>query len=56
MDSTESVNGLPYWEFANRLCRLLNQLDGNSDRFLNERDRIWLKTLDRAFTKEVHHA
>ncbi len=56
MYSTKSVNGFPHWEFACWLCRLLNQLDENSELFLNEFDRNWLKALDHAFTKEVHHA
>jgi hypothetical protein len=44
------------WEFAYSLCRLLNELDKNSELLLNEFDRNWLKALDHAFTKEVHHA
>jgi hypothetical protein len=71
MYSTRSVNGFPSiqrdgrnvlsvsdqdWEFAHWLCRLLNELDENSELFLNAFDRNWLKALDHAFTKEVHHA
>jgi len=68
---TKSVNGLPAiqrdgrnvlsvwhqdWEFACWLCQLLNELDENSELFLNEFGRNRPKALDHAYTKEVHHA
>jgi phage terminase Nu1 subunit (DNA packaging protein) len=71
MYSTKSVNGFPViqrdgrsvlsvwdqdWEFAYWLCQLLNELDENSERLLNEFDQNWPNVLDHAFTKKVHHA
>jgi hypothetical protein len=70
MYSTTSLDGVPTiqrnghnvlgvwdenWDFANEICDLLNSLEDDPQIFLTERDRQWLKAMDRAFRK-VHHA
>jgi len=69
MYSTKSLNGVPTiqrdghsvlgvwnenWEFANEICNLLNSLEDDSQIFLTEHDRKWLKAMDRAFRKVQH--
>jgi hypothetical protein len=70
MYSTTSLNGVPTiqrggrnilgvldqnWEFANKICDLLNSLEDDPHILLTEHDRKWLKEMDRAFRK-VRHA
>jgi hypothetical protein len=69
MYSTTSLNGVPTiqrnghnvlgvwdenWEFANEICDLLNSREDDPHIFLTERDRKWLKAMDRAFRKVQH--
>ena len=71
MYSTTSVNGFPAiqrngrevlsvwgqdWEFAEWLCALLNELSNVPQLLLNEQDCEWLKEMDHAFGRQVHHA
>jgi len=70
MFSTRSQNGVPTiqrdgrnvlavwnqdWRFASDLCELLNQMDTEPRLLLNDRDRVWLKAMDRAFGGKVQH-
>lgn len=43
------------WEFANEICDLLNSREDDPQIFLTEHDRKWLKAMDRAFSRSVHH-
>jgi hypothetical protein len=67
---TKSVNGFPAiqrdergvlivwgqdWEFANWLCKLLNELNETPKLLLNEQDCKWLKEMDHAFGRKVQH-
>jgi hypothetical protein len=69
MYSTTTLNGVPTiqrngrnvlgiwdhnWNFANEICALLNSLEDDSQISLAERDRKWLKAMDRAFRKVQH--
>ena len=69
MYSTTSLNGVPTiqrdghnvlgvwdqnWDFANEICDLLNSLEGDTQIFLTEHDRKWLKAMNRACRKEQH--
>ncbi len=71
MYAAKAVNGIPAiqrdgqsvlsvsdqdWEFANWLCELLNELGRMPTLLLNEQDRKWLKAIDGAFRRKVHHA
>ena len=42
------------WDFAYEICVLLNSLEDDSQISLAERDRKWLKAMDRAFRKVQH--
>ncbi len=71
MYSTKSFNGIPAiqrngrnvlsvwnqdWDFANEICELLNSFEDDPEIFLTERDRKWLKAMDRAFGRKVQYA
>ena len=71
MYSTKSLSGVPViqrngrsvlsvwnedWDFANEICELLNSFEDEPGIFLSERDRKWLKAMDRAFSRKVQHA
>ena len=44
------------WKFVNKICELLNAFDDDPEIFLTEHDRKWLKAMDCAFGRKVHHA
>ena len=71
MYSTTSVDGFPAiqcngqealsvwghdWEFAEWLCAILNELSSVPKLLLSEQDCEWLKEIDHAFGRQVHHA
>jgi hypothetical protein len=43
------------WKFANNICERLNSFDDDPELFLTEDDRKWLKAMDCAFGRKVHH-
>jgi hypothetical protein len=44
------------WEFANKICERLNSFEDETEIFLTDDDRKWLKAIDGAFSRKVHHA
>lgn len=70
MYSTKSLNGVPTiqrdgqnvlavwnqdWRFASDICELLNEMNAEPPLLLNQKDRAWLKAMDRAFGRKVYH-
>ena len=71
MYSTKSLNGIPTiqrdgrnvlavwdqdWRLARDVCKLLNEMDAEPRLLLNEHDRVWLKAIDRAFSRKAQYA
>ena len=71
MYSINSLNGVPEiqrdgrrvlsvwdqdWEFANEICELLNAFENDPEICLTADDRKWLKAMNSAFGRKVHHA
>lgn len=44
------------WKVVNKICELLNSFDDDPEIFLTKHDRKWLKAMDCAFGRKVHHA
>ena len=44
------------WDFAYEICELLNSFEDDSELFLTEHDRKWLKAMDHAFSGKVQYA
>jgi hypothetical protein len=44
------------WKFTNKIYGLLNSFKDEPEIFLTEDDRKWLKAMDCAFCRKVHHA
>ena len=44
------------WDFANRLCALLNELGHMPALLLTENGRKWFTAMDGAFRRKVQHA